>query len=147
MDKIMLSIPCEIVKAGLRAAARFITGDEPQSKYLRIGLLLLADYAQPDGGCGLAPTDGTIFPGLVREVVVAHLLESARHIACARHLTCSDQRKAMKFIFPLREMACEIRDDVNVTLSDPMAPDYEALAAEAGQHTAAVQDRDGAGIF
>jgi len=44
----------------------------------------------------------------------------------------------------LEDFLCQIEmgDDCPV-----MAPDYGALAAEASQHTAAVQDRDGAGIF
>ena len=109
MDEIKVTIMYDKVKSDLRAAARFITGDEPQSKYLRIGLELLADYAQPDG------YNGTTFPGLVREVVMAHLLESARR------LQKSARAGGYKIAASLRAMGDEVRNGVDVTPDLPAA--------------------------
>ena len=77
------------------------------------------------------------------DTVRKHLADAAAYL----RLTCGDPQ-AHYLALGLEMCADAARPaGTDVTPPDPMAPDYEALAAEARQHTAAVQDRDGAGIF
>jgi len=73
------------------------------------------------------------------DVVCKHLADTAMYLRLLH------DSQALYLALGLEMCAAAARPaGVDVTPPDPMAPDYEALAAEAGQHTAQVQDRDGA---